>query len=342
MAKLSDQGASTGAHTTAGDGEQRPAHLVDEPVSPRADAYESILLSFGRALGGTPAAITDLPFTEQAEECSAIRQQYVTHDEQVLDIQTTVTGGDHVGLCSEPGTGKTMLRRYLAASIRDSDDVVAAIDCPAAATPRQCCERVLRAAEAAGYGIDPADYWQVDGGVPWRTTEMEQALDDVTARARADGTQILLVVDECETVTPSLRRQLETLADRGIRLLLVGRPSCAPVIETFADAVADPVARYSGLDPFDVGDVAAYAARSLAVFRDVTPDEGGQDLFSGEVLHTLCRETRGNPRAVRQTCFELFVRGALVWNELDHAAEAVTITPDIVSCDAETLEEASE
>lgn len=340
MPELSDQAVSrTISKQERRDADQCPLSLVEDQISRRASVFESTLLSFGRALGGEPADIADLPFTEQADECTGRPQRYVEHDEQLLgSIASALESGEHVGVCSEPGTGKTMLKRRLVSSMHSHREFVAtAVDRPADATPRQPCERVLRAAEAAGYGIDPDDYWQVDSGVPWRTAEMERAFMDVTFRAHADGARILLAVDECESLSPKLRTQLQTLADSGVTLLLFGRPGGEPVMETLANSVSDPLSRYDGIDPFDVGDVAAYVTRSLAVFRGESPGDLDQDLFSSDILHTIYHETRGNPRAVRETCFELFVRGALAWEKLDVPVERVTITPKLVECDIDSL-----
>jgi hypothetical protein len=244
--------------------------------------------------------------------------------------------------------------------------VVASVDNPERVTPRGVAERVLRAANASGYAVDAERYWQVDDGVPWSDDEIGRAVWEVTGDATADGTRLLLVVDECETLSPAVRGQLilsdrnfhnrrvsrtdlatefrperptgvhvllsgsiRTVADAGVRLFLLGTPAARPTFESLDETLAAPLNPYDGIDTFDAEDVAEYTARSLVFLRGEPFDRTPSGLFSGATIHHVAGETGGNPRAVRHACLDLFTRAAFVWHDLDVDVERVTITPEL-------------
>lgn len=334
------QGSSEVRVSTVADALGRTDHdesdvAVAGPLASRLADIRPILLAFARALGGDPDDLSDLPFTETAGTDAMPEPLYVRHDEAMLQwVVDRLVAREHVGLCSDPGTGKTTLVRILERELGTRDDfVVASVDDPETVTPRGVAERVLRAASAEGYTVNPESYWQVDDGVPWNEAEIGRAVWEVTADATADDTRVLLVVDECENLSPALREQLRTVADAGVRLFMLGTPAARPAFEELDESLAAPLNVYDGIDTFDAEDVAEYTARSLASLRDEEYDRTPSGLFSGDTIHHVAGETGGNPRAVRVSCLDLFTRAAFVWHDLDVDAERVTITPELTDQD---------
>lgn len=322
-------------------GEQR-AERTERPVDDRARgrlderlaAFESPLLSFGRALGGDPDTLGDLPFTRAAGSDGRSGQPYVRHHEALLDrLSGWLRSGHHVALCSGPGTGKSALASVLARDRRRRGDVVVALDDPGDVTARGLYERVLRAAADAGYEVDPDDYWQVQAGIPWRTDGTKRAVAEVARAADADGRRVLLRLDRGEDLDADLQAAVRTVGDAGVQLFLLGRPEARRRFRRLR-SMLDAGLRYAeGIEPFGPEDVAEYVDRSLSQFAtgsDAGPTAG---LFSGDAIEYVLAETGGNPRAVRRTCLDLFVRAAHLWDEVDVPVERVTVTAALADRD---------
>ncbi|PSP69354.1 hypothetical protein BRC79_04445 [Halobacteriales archaeon QH_8_67_27] len=182
------------------DGEERSQGVLLDQLS----EVETRLLSFGRALGGDPETVADLPFTEEAGTDRMPEPLYVRHDTEMLN---QVTGWllqeQHIGLVSHYGTGKTAFREIVRRDLRQHDDfVVAILDNPRETTPRKLFATVQTTAEAAGYEVEERDYWQTRDGVPWATEDAKEAARELVEEVRADGKTLLLVVDEIEVFDP--------------------------------------------------------------------------------------------------------------------------------------------
>lgn len=335
MQSSSEGRLSTGSDAVGETDRDESDIAVSGPLAGRLADIRPICMAFARALGGDPDDLSDLPFTSVPGAGAMPEPLYVRHDEAMLDwVVQRLVEREHVGLSSDPGTGKTTLREILKRELGARDDfVVASVDDPGSVTPRGLAERILRAANAEGYAIDPENYWQVDDGVPWNEDEIGRAVWEVTAAATAEETRVLLVVDECEHLSPALREQLRSVADAGVRLFLLGTPAARPAFGSLDDALAAPLNSYDGIDTFDAEDVAEYTSRSLAFLRGEEYERTPSGLFSGATIHHVAGETGGNPRAVRRTCLDLFTRAAFVWHDLGVDVERVTITPELTDQD---------
>ncbi|MFB6178263.1 MAG: hypothetical protein ABEI77_00900 [Halorientalis sp.] len=316
-----EQAATSGAN--AGDDERAPAG-VEVDLAP----VESTVCSFGRALGGDPTTIADLPFRERAADGELPEQVYVRHDDAMLGrVSRWLVGGEHIAVQSPAGTGKTALGRVIERDLgRRWDFVVATVDAPAAITERGLSEIVLRAAKRAGYTLDAEGYWEVTDGVPWLSAEIDDAIDEVTERVGADEATLLLLVDGLEALDATHDETLARLAEAGIQLCILGRPATAQRIDDLDSRLDSTLQRYETIAPFDQRAIAEYVARSLSWFRDDASDSTAASLFSGDAISYVLAETDGTPRAVRDACFELFVRAAVVWDRLDVDIERVTVT----------------
>ena len=298
-------------------------------ISSRLTEVEPALLSFGRALGGDPESLSDLPFTEEANTDRMPEPLYVRHDGEMLtQITSWLLQGQHIGLISKYGTGKTALREIATRDLGRRDDfVVSALENPNATTERGLYEGILKDAYAAGYQIDRSNYWQVRNGIPWATAETREAVAEVAAAAREDGVTILLVVDEIEDLPTELLSPLQTAGDFGVRLFLTGTPEGKQRLVEFRDTLDSRLRYYVGIDPFSPSDVAEYIARSVAYFRDEPYEGQDPPLFTAEAIMDIHERTDGNPRQVRLECMDLFARAAFVWHRAGADIERINITP---------------
>jgi len=306
------------------------ASLPDGDLGDRIDLIRPLLLSFGSALGGDPETVLDLPFIGRDRTPESL---YVRHAESLLDRVTEWLGeGCHGFVYSEPGTGKTALRSVVERDVARHDGyVLASLPTLRSVSERGVYERVIRAVGEAGYAVDPDNYWRVDDGIPWQTDEVAAAVADVVEQTSADGTQVVLVVDELEAGDERLAATLGDVADAGAVLFMLGRPEAREVATEIPLLI--PSEAYESIPRFDVRDVAEYAAREMAAFRGESFDGSPSGLFSGDAIEYLVDATRGHPREVRRICLDLFTRAALVWDDVDTDIERVTITSALADRD---------
>jgi len=297
--------------------------------SSRLAEIEPILLSFGRALGGDVDELGDLPFTEESGTDKMPEPLYVRHDEEMLTQLTSwLLQGQHIGLVSPYGTGKTALREIATRDLGKRDDfIVASIKNPNATTERGLYERIIEAGRNNGYEIDPDNYWQVRNGIPWATAETREAVREISRSARADGVTVLLVVDEIEDLPTKLLPPMQTAGDLGVRLFLTGTPAGKERLLEFRDTLDSRLRYYEEIDPFSPADTAEYIARSFAYFRG-EPYEGQEPpLFTPQSIRFIHDQTGGNPRETRLECMDLFARAAFVWHRSGRDVDRINITP---------------
>jgi len=298
-------------------------------ISSRLATVEPTLLAFGRALGGDPDGLSDLPFTEESGTDEMPEPLYVRHDGEMLtQITSWLLQGQHIGLISPYGTGKTALREIACRDLGSRDDfIVATLENPNATTERGLYEGILEAAYENGFQVDTSNYWQVRNGIPWATAETRQAVGEVARATRAEGVTVLLVVDEIEDLPTELLSPLQTAGDVGVRLFLTGTPEGKDRLVEFRDTLDSRLRYYEGIDSFSPADVAEYIARSFAYFRGDPYDGQDPPLFTARAIRDIHERTDGNPRAVRLECMDLFARAAFVWHRSGTDIERVNITP---------------
>ena len=289
------------------------------------------LLAFGRALGGDPETVADLPFTEEAGTDRMPEPLYVRHDPEMLNQVTSwLLQEQHIGLVSHYGTGKTAFREIVRRDLGEHDDfLVAVLDNPRETTPRKLYATVLRTAEAAGYEPEDRNYWQTRDGIPWATEDAKEAAREVVEAVRADGKTLLLVVDEIEVLPDELLSTLQVAGDNGVRLFLMGTPEGRDRVGNVRGTLDSRLRYYEGIEPFGPGDVAEYVARSLAYFRGEPYDGQSQDLFTDAAVRDVHDRTDGIPREVRIECRELFTRAAFVWYRTGQGIDRIQVTPEL-------------
>ncbi len=115
--------------------------------------------------------------------------------------------------------------------------------------------------------------------------------------------------------------------DAGVRLFLTGTPEGKRRVAEIRGTLDSRLRYYEGIDPFSPDDVAEYAARSLAYFRD--------EPYEGQVPNLFTAPPRRYPRAVhgnrgrRIECRELFTRAAFVWYRTGQDISRIQTTPEL-------------
>ena len=292
---------------------------------------EDRLLAFGRALGGDPESVADLPFTEEAGTDRMPEPLYVRHDAEMLNQVTSwLLQEQHIGLVSHYGTGKTAFREIVRRDLGEHDDfVVAVLDNPRETTPRKVYAAVLRRAEEAGYELEDRDYWQTRDGIPWATEDAKEGAREVVEGLRADGKSLLLVVDEIEVLPAEILSTLQVAGDMGVRLFLMGTPEGRDRVADLRGTLDSRLRYYEDIEPFDPEDVAEYVARSFAYFRDEPYEGQPPELFTDAAIRDVTERSEGIPREVRIECRELFTRAAFVWYRTGQPLDRIQITPEL-------------
>ena len=313
------------------DEQQRSESPSEGVLLDQLEEVRERLLSFGRALGGDPDDVTDLPFTEEAGLSRMPEPLYVRHDTEMLNQVTAwLLGDQHIGLVSPYGTGKTAFREIVRRDLGKHDEyVLAALDNPREITPRKLYAALLDAAAEAGYGIDPDEYEQVRDGVPWITEEAKAAVREIVTDIRTDGKTLLLLVDEIEVLPAELLSTLQVAGDMGVRLFLMGTPEGKRRVAELRGTLDSRLRYYEAIDPFEPSDIAEYVGRSLAYFRGEEYDGSFPHLFTREAIRDIHEVTEGNPREVRIECRELFIRAAFVWYRAGQDVDRIQITPEL-------------
>ncbi len=289
------------------------------------------LLEFGRALGGAPTAVSELPFTEEATRDQMPEPLYVRHDQTLLNQVTSwLLQGQHIGVVSPYGTGKTSFREIVRRDLGAHEDfVIATIPNAQDITPRQLYQTIIKAAFDAGYELDTDQYWQTRDGIPWATDDARQAVGEIAEQAEETETHLYVMIDEIEVLPAELLSPLQVAGDLGARLFLMGTSTGKERIQDLRETLDSRIRYYEGIAPFSRDNIAEYIARSLAHFRGDTYDGQGQQLFTATAIDDIHTRTDGNPREVRIECRELFTRAAFVWYRTGQAIDRIQVTPEL-------------
>jgi len=278
------------------------------------------------ATGADPGVdIPTAPFFERAEVNQVPEEMYVRHDmELIQEAAKRASSGMNVGLLSPYGTGKTTFREIFLREFGNRDDwVIAHLENPRDYTPRQLYGLVIQIAGEAGYTVDPTNYEQVRNGVPWSTTDAEQAVKEVSQKAEADQTTLALLVDEMEYMPEKLYTPLKEIGDARVSLLLVGRPQVREQLReewSAFDSRVDFLSR--GIKPFEPQHIEEYAARGLAFIADDEYDPDAhqfadlgdrQDLFTAGAIEAISERTEGNQRLVQKVLANVYQDAAEEW-----------------------------
>lgn len=97
------------------------------------------------------------------------------------------------------------------------------------------------------------------------------------------------------------------------------------------EALDSRIRYHEGIKPFDHDDVAEYAARSLAYFRDESFNGQGPSPFTDDAIEVIHERTDGNPRDVRLECADTLAKAAIAWHQSDRDVENFQIDRRLVT-----------
>ena len=217
--------------------------------------------------------------------------------------------GGFVQLTGEVGTGKTTIVRSLLAQKLDNVDVAMIHN------PRQS-ELEFVASICDEFGVKYAH--------PATSIKtLVDALNEYLLHAHADGRRTVLIIDEAQNLEPGVLEQvrlltnLETDKEKLLRIMLVGQPELATLLER-ADLrqLASRITARARLQPLQASDTERYIVHRLRVAN------GAADLFTHAAIRRVHHYTKGIPRLINIVCDRALL-GA-------YARGLRSVTPDVV------------
>jgi len=300
-------------------------------------------------------------FRETSETDQMPQPLYVHHDLELVNLIVNELGEDSVGFTSPVGTGKTALREILLREIGSQDQFIMTHLEGESLTKRQLMARVFETILEEGYEYDRSNYGQITDGIPWSTTDLIQALSEVTTKVRASSggrKQFVVIVDQIERYDERQLQGLQSLIDKGVDLLMMGVPRGEQKVRKELPALHSRVYWLDRpIKSFAPGHTAEYVARSLSYYADGGPYEGPEfrtdeafadgpgtftsfdsfvqtatlGPFTPDTIQEITERTGGNPRLVKEVCRHALVEAARTWATGDEEATAVEIDTELVA-----------
>jgi general secretion pathway protein A len=218
--------------------------------------------------------------------------------------------GGFVQLTGEVGTGKTTIVRSLLAQKLDDVDVAMIHN------PRQNeLEFVASICDELG-----VKYPQAATSIK----TLVDALNEHLLKVHAAGRRTVLIIDEAQNLAPGVLEQvrlltnLETDKEKLLRIMLVGQPELATLLER-ADLrqLASRITARARLSPLLASDTERYIVHRLRVAN------GAADLFTHAAIRRVHQYTQGIPRLINIVCDRALL-GA-------YARGLRTVTPEVVN-----------
>ncbi len=129
------------------------------------------------------------------------------------------------------------------------------------------------------------------------------AMNQIIKRCHSQGKVLLLIIDEAQSLAPSLLEELRLLSNmdnfspRVLNIFLVGQPHLLLLLKKAgARSLMQRLRRYHVLKPLNAEETAAYVAHRLEVAG------GHPNLFDDQALAEVYRLTGGNPRLINTLC----------------------------------------
>jgi general secretion pathway protein A len=167
--------------------------------------------------------------------------------------------------------------------------------------------------------------------------EAQQRLEEVLARERQQGKQVVLVIDEAQHLDQGILRFLVQLCDReressnGLRIVIAGQPELAQSLEAPELRTAyQRMAVVNMLQTLDAEETVAYIGARLR-----RAGYAGGKLFAPEALRLIAEQSGGIPRNINRLCFNALYRGASRGAEI---IDATLIREVVKKCEPMPLE----
>lgn len=155
-------------------------------------------------------------------------------------------------------------------------------------------------------------------------THLLSALNKYLLKQAEDGTNVVLIIDEAQNLTPSVIEEvrmlsnLETETEKLIQIVLIGQPELRkklthPKLEQFRQRVV----LYYHLNSLNFEETAAYIKHRLN-----KASNNGIDIFTPEAIGQIYQYSRGIPRLINIACHNALISG-LVYETKKITAEIV-------------------
>ena len=149
------------------------------------------------------------------------------------------------------------------------------------------------------------------------------AMNQIIKRCHRQGKVLLLIIDEAQSLAPSLLEELRLLSNmdnfspRVLNIFLVGQPHLLLLLKKAgARSLMQRLRRYYVLKPLGPEETASYVRHRLEVAG------GHPNIFDDEALAEVYRLTGGNPRLINTLCDDSLL--------LAYTLEQNTVTREIV------------
>jgi len=270
-------------------------------------------------------------FQETSEQDAMPTELYVLQDPELLARIDNSLDHTSLGLASPLGSGKTALREITLREFGHRDEyILTYLGGGASETMRGIVVSVLEALLAAGYEYDKDSVGQVVDGVPWKTEDAVDALDEMAYEASVvDAKTVVVIADQCEKYDERQFEALQSVLDTGVRLLVLGTPRGRENVRQNHQALESRLSWIArDIKPFEAGHTVEYIAKSLANAAeratDVQEYDGepledyldsvSVDPFTAGAVREITAVADGNPRLVRLGCLMSLLYTADSWN----------------------------
>lgn len=229
-------------------------------------------------------------------------------------------------ITGDAGTGKTILARALAAQTERGT--------PTAYVPHPLLapEDLLRLLLQETGAVSAREAWEGRLGAATRQ-ELHDLLAEFLSAASTDEDAAVIVIDEAQSVPPSIVAELLALESvqardkRVMQIVLVGQAASATATSLPNRQIDQHVATRARLLPLEREECGAYVEHRLTVAGG-----GAPEVFSPRALDTLYDLSGGVPRLVNLLCERALHEGALVGTRrieapmIERAAVALELT----------------
>lgn len=192
--------------------------------------------------------------------------------------------GGFIQLTGEVGTGKTTLIRSVLEQLPEKANIALIL------SPQLTTLEFLETIVQELHAPTPAE----------RTVKAHiDALNVALMNAHAEGSRVVLIVDEAQTLSPELLEQvrlltnLETAKQKLLQIILIGQPELRAMLERpEMRQIAQRITGRYHLEPLTKEDTRAYVKHRLRV-------AGAQsDVFTNSAINGLYKHARGIPRLI--------------------------------------------
>lgn len=212
-----------------------------------------------------------------------------SHEEALAHLKFAVSRGDgFVEITGEVGTGKTTLCRSFLDSLDERTEAAYIFN------PKLDSVQLLKAVND-------------EFGLPSGSDNIKDLIDGLNSflmAKKADGKNVLLLIDEAQNLSREVLEQLrllsnlETSKTKLLQIVLVGQPELGELLDSYElRQLSQRIALSCHLCPFTYRETREYIRHRLRI-----ASQGREIAFSAGAFRTLFRHSKGIPRLINIAC----------------------------------------